>query len=519
MVSEFVNEFILKTNVKTCLIVSAPNKFDIISRCCNLTEYSWTGDINLPSKVFDLVFIDLSTIGNTRDFIHSFSEYIIPSFCILFIQSKSLRNTRSELNSEGIRIIAIIGGCFENSFYLVVCIQTGSKYGAKIGFEFVAEIENPFEIPFLINDIFCNRENQKPERGYDITEGDFYTFFSIEKTKRIDQLKTDYRGFKEIRLMDAVISTHSHRDHAFHLDDSNCIYLGLTNNKFSFHRILKELKFSHRNYYQLELDFDIINADYLFEFLNSPIGLLCLDGLIGGTARHFGRDVLHSVVERLKVFVPNLPVQSEIVDTITKLNSIKNRLLEFEENILLNPLTSGNLQKIDSMLEIIDELAESDKIKTMIRGGESKIVEFKQTLSLCLRTNKKEKYIEDSILKTIAGFMNTDGGTLLVGVDDTGSIIGVEAEISKAGYKNYDKYLLHLNNMLEKIGGAKVYSFLNPHYVSIEQKKILAITCLRSTFEVFVDDKDFYVRTNPATVKLEGISLSKYLKLHFPAVL
>ena len=371
----------------------------------------------------------------------------------------------------------------------------------------------------MINDILCDRENEKPEIGCDIAAGDFYTFHSIAKRKKINQLKTDYRGFNEIILIDAVISNHSYRDHAFHLDNDNCIYLGVVNNTFLFHRTLKELKLAYRNYYKFELNPNIISADYLFEFLNSPIGSLCLDGLIGGSARHFSRNNLIVYLELLKVFVPNLPVQSEIVDTIAKLNSIKNRLLEFEENIILNPLTSGNLQKIESILEIIDELAESDKIKTMIKGGESKIVEFKQTLSLCLRTNKKEKYIEDSILKTIAGFMNTDGGTLLVGVDDAGSIIGVEAEISKAGYKNYDKYLLHLNNMLEKIGGARIYSFLNPHYVSIEQKKILAITCLRSTFEVFVDDKDFYVRTNPATVKLEGISLSKYLKLHFPAVL
>ena len=53
-------------------------------------------------------------------------------------------------------------------------------------------------------------------------------------------------------------------------------------------------------------------------------------------------------------------------------------------------------------------------------SGESKSIEYKVTLP-----NKSEKY-----MKTIVAFANTQGGKLIVGVDDkTHEIVGVENEI------------------------------------------------------------------------------------------
>ena len=48
--------------------------------------------------------------------------------------------------------------------------------------------------------------------------------------------------------------------------------------------------------------------------------------------------------------------------------------------------------------------------------------EFKQTFSLDVKKGSKEKYIEKAALKTIGAFLNTEGGDLLVGVDDDGNI-------------------------------------------------------------------------------------------------
>ena len=54
-------------------------------------------------------------------------------------------------------------------------------------------------------------------------------------------------------------------------------------------------------------------------------------------------------------------------------------------------------------------------------GGESRVVKFKSTGRKNLRTGDKDAAMELAVLKSLAGFMNTDGGTLLVGVADDGS--------------------------------------------------------------------------------------------------
>ena len=47
-------------------------------------------------------------------------------------------------------------------------------------------------------------------------------------------------------------------------------------------------------------------------------------------------------------------------------------------------------------------------------------VEFKETLSKNIHTNKKDQNLQSSVLKNIVGFLNKNGGKLLVGVADNG---------------------------------------------------------------------------------------------------
>ena len=61
----------------------------------------------------------------------------------------------------------------------------------------------------------------------------------------------------------------------------------------------------------------------------------------------------------------------------------------------------------------------------LILKGENERVEFKSTLRWNLRAEKKDKAITHASLKTIAAFLNTDGGILLIGVADEGTLLGL----------------------------------------------------------------------------------------------
>jgi len=151
----------------------------------------------------------------------------------------------------------------------------------------------------------------------------------------------------------------------------------------------------------------------------------------------------------------------------------------------------------------------------IISSGETRNTEFKETFSLETKTKNKEKYLIEGKIKTIAGFLNTDGGTLIIGVDDEGRIIGIKEEIDLF-HGNDDKYLLHFKDVVMKKIGPKFFTLINYSIQLVGNKKLLVIVCQSSNEPIYVNsEKDFFARTGPATEKLEGPTLVEYVAKHF----
>jgi predicted HTH transcriptional regulator len=155
-----------------------------------------------------------------------------------------------------------------------------------------------------------------------------------------------------------------------------------------------------------------------------------------------------------------------------------------------------------------------DYIKHIINKGEGKHVEFKSTLRTNLYTKQVDKKMEHSVMKTIAAFMNTDGGTLLVGVEDNGSILGIEND----NYQSVDNYHRHFTNLVRQFTGDEYLPFVKSEIVTMDGKRILKVDCIPSNKGVFLkveNGEEFYVRTGPSTVKLEGSKLISYVDQRF----
>src|SRR5262249_42766050 len=78
-------------------------------------------------------------------------------------------------------------------------------------------------------------------------------------------------------------------------------------------------------------------------------------------------------------------------------------------------------------------------IADLVKLGESAVLEFKSTLQWDVVKKEVNKALRKSSLKTIAAFMNTEGGTLLIGVEDDGNILGLERDLSLLG-SSRDKF-------------------------------------------------------------------------------
>ena len=109
------------------------------------------------------------------------------------------------------------------------------------------------------------------------------------------------------------------------------------------------------------------------------------------------------------------------------------------------------------------------------------------------------------------GFLNANGGTLLIGVSDDGQVAGIEEDF----FTSIDKYKLNFKNALNTKIGSEFYSLIDYDLYTVAGKLVLKVACKPSTDPCFYDQKEFYVRTNPATEKLEGKKQVDYIKARF----
>lgn len=223
-----------------------------------------------------------------------------------------------------------------------------------------------------------------------------------------------------------------------------------------------------------------------------------------------------SDLEQATIALPSFDDQKQIMATQKKFSDLKQAIDSFESELALNPTSSQSiLVQLDSMMEAIGGLTEADGIRNLSRQGESKYIEFKETFSLDVKKRTKEKYIELSALKTIVAFLNTEGGVLLVGVSDDGKIPGVDIEIEKFHKGNSDNFLLHFKNLLKTRIGEEFYPYFEYKLVRVAENRVLLVKCKESRSPCYLDNAEFYVRTNPATDKLEGPKLVQYVQNHF----
>lgn len=158
--------------------------------------------------------------------------------------------------------------------------------------------------------------------------------------------------------------------------------------------------------------------------------------------------------------------------------------------------------------------ADPKEVLNLIKKGENEKLEFKSTLRINIHTDKPDKTIEYSILKTLNAFLNTDGGTLLIGVSDDGSITGIE----KDGFQNNDKFYQHFSNLIKNHLGNEYLPFIHSNIIQINKKNIMKIDCRPSDKAAFIkinNDEDFYVRSGAASIKLIGNKLINYVNTKF----
>jgi hypothetical protein len=177
----------------------------------------------------------------------------------------------------------------------------------------------------------------------------------------------------------------------------------------------------------------------------------------------------------------------------------------------------------DAALEAFRVLAPKPgdpEISALLAAGESAKVEFKSSARWDLRENRKNPAMEQVILKTVAAFLNSDGGTLLLGVSDDGSVLGLEHDYQTLQKKNADGYELFLGDLLLTHYGKDLSRFLKFSFHEVDSKQVCRIAIEPAPRAVWVkegNDEYLYARAGNSTRRLSTKEAIEYCKTRWKA--
>ena len=167
-----------------------------------------------------------------------------------------------------------------------------------------------------------------------------------------------------------------------------------------------------------------------------------------------------------------------------------------------------------------DVAPESD-VQSLIDSGESAVIEFKATARRNLHSKAADQAITWAVVKTIAAFMNTHGGTLLIGVADHGQPVGIEADYQFVKGGDRDGWELWLTAVIKKALGPVAATDLSVRFCILDGRTVARIDVRPSAEPVFASRKGesrevFFARLNNSTEELSGSALLDYRQKHWP---
>lgn len=186
----------------------------------------------------------------------------------------------------------------------------------------------------------------------------------------------------------------------------------------------------------------------------------------------------------------------------------------FNPNILEPKLALKIFRKMGEIVTNYFRSNQQISSKEIVELGETSTVEFKSSLRWNFNTQKKDKVIESVVIKTIAGFLNTKGGHLFIGINDDGEILGLEWD----SFENNDKLLLHLTNLIKQRISSIQLNFISMTIERFDDKKILRVDCFKSNIPAYVKEginDYFYIRTGPSTSAVGLSEVYNYIQENF----
>ncbi|MEO7409815.1 MAG: ATP-binding protein [Sphingomicrobium sp.] len=216
------------------------------------------------------------------------------------------------------------------------------------------------------------------------------------------------------------------------------------------------------------------------------------------------------------------------VSTLEALQALQEALDEWK--MILEPgIGLGTLDEL-RVLTGVNQTQTERRVKNDVAQGEGQRVEFKRSLALDVDKHliggvEIAKCYSDEVLlsalKTVAGFMNTQGGILLIGIDDNGTPCSIAKEfpiICPKGNESVDGWELAFRGKVEQLflEGASLQAYIEITFCIIDGQQIARLAIgprSRLTFMTISGQDRLYLRVGNRTQNIRLSQIEDFLQV------
>ena len=186
-------------------------------------------------------------------------------------------------------------------------------------------------------------------------------------------------------------------------------------------------------------------------------------------------------------------------------------LLAFGSSVGLSLLVTGLVALLRRGTHDVD-------VPAVLAAGESDGVEFKETARWNVRESKKDARMELAIAKTVAAFLNSHGGVLVIGANDVGEAVGLDRDLATLRTPDVDRFELWLRDLFSTMFGRSAAALPRLQFTRVGEALVCAVQCPPSPKPVFLTQgggADLWVRVGNSTRSLPVDEALDYVSRHW----
>jgi CheY-like chemotaxis protein len=157
---------------------------------------------------------------------------------------------------------------------------------------------------------------------------------------------------------------------------------------------------------------------------------------------------------------------------------------------------------------------ERDNIGLLLSRGESGTLELKASVRWDHKLSRANRDLEWVVVRTVASFLNAEGGTLLIGVDDSSAVVGLKQDYQTLARQDRDGFESLLTDLFLGSLDKALSPLLRIDFPVVEGTEICRVFVRPSPKPAFARDKNgkdyFFVRTGNSSRELSGREILEY---------